>query len=37
MNKRDVQPAIRDTATPQIDEMQLVMGVDENIGVTELP
>ncbi|MNH25589.1 hypothetical protein D3C79_855910 [compost metagenome] len=24
-------------APPQIDEMQLVMGVDENIGVTELP
>lgn len=34
MSKRDVQPAIRDTAPPQIDEMQLVMGVNENIGVT---
>ena len=34
MSKRDVQPAIRDTAPPQIDEMQLVMGVNEDIGVT---
>ena len=36
MDKCDVQPTVSDTAAAKVDEMQLVVAIDEDIGVAQI-